>query len=59
MGTYYTALELGIALGAVTAGLAVAAVGFVPTFLTMAGVAALGGALALAGRRRGGPPGLG
>ena len=57
MGTYYTALELGIALGAMSAGLAVAAVGFVATFLTMAGVAALGGALALAGRRlRSRPP---
>ncbi|HEU5322610.1 MAG TPA: MFS transporter, partial [Methylomirabilota bacterium] len=33
MGTYYTALELGIAVGAMSSGLAVAALGFVPTFL--------------------------
>jgi MFS family permease len=57
MGTYYTALELGIALGAVSAGLAVSAIGFAPTFLGVAAVAALGAGLALvegglAGRRR-------
>jgi predicted MFS family arabinose efflux permease len=50
MGTYYTALELGVAIGAVGAGLAVAAVGFAGTFLTVAGVAAAGAALALAPR---------
>jgi MFS family permease len=51
MGTSYTALELGIALGALSAGLAVSAVGFAPTFLAMAAVAAFGAALALAEAR--------
>ena len=55
MGTYYTALELGIGLGALSAGFGVAAVGFTMTFLGAAGAALAGGALALAfGPPRGG-----
>ncbi len=52
MGTYYAALELGIAVGAVVTGLAVSAVGFVATFAGMAGIAAAGAGLALVGVRR-------
>jgi len=54
MGTYYTALELGIAGGAMAAGLAVSAVGFAATFLAVAATAAAGALLALApeGRSR-------
>jgi MFS family permease len=52
MGTFYTALELGIAVGAVSAGLAVARWGIVRTFLATAAVAAAGATLTLAGRRR-------
>jgi MFS family permease len=55
MGTFYTALEVGIAIGAMTAGLAVARWGFVTTFLATAAVALAGGALALLGRPHGGP----
>ena len=44
MGTFFTALELAIAIGAMSSGLAVARWGFRATFLAMAGVA-LGGAL--------------
>jgi predicted MFS family arabinose efflux permease len=47
MGTYYTALELGISLGAVASGFAVTAVGFGPTFLATATAALAGAALAL------------
>ncbi len=50
MGTYYTALELGIALGAMSAGVAVSVIGFATTFLAAAAVAALGAALAARGR---------
>ena len=39
MGTYYTAVELGIAIGAIVAGVAVARAGFAGTFLVAAGVA--------------------
>jgi MFS family permease len=46
MGTYYTAFELGIALGAIGSGLAVTAVGFAATFLGAAGAAVVGAALA-------------
>jgi MFS family permease len=53
MGTYYTALELGIAAGAMSSGLAVDRFGFPPTFLGGA-AAALAGA-ALAGRGTWGP----
>jgi MFS family permease len=54
MGTYHTAFELGIVIGAASAGLAVARWGFAGTFLATAGVAAAGAALALAGRPRDG-----
>jgi MFS family permease len=47
MGTYYTALELGIAGGATSSGLAVAAAGFAPTFLAAAAVAVGAAGLAL------------
>jgi MFS family permease len=47
LGTYYTALELGIGLGALSAGLGVEAVGFAATFLTAAGTALAGAMLAL------------
>jgi MFS family permease len=40
MGTFYTALELGIAIGAMTSGAAVARIGFTVTFLAAAGLAA-------------------
>jgi MFS family permease len=39
MGTYYTALELGIGLGALLAGVGVEALGFAPTFLAFAAAA--------------------
>jgi MFS family permease len=39
MGTFYTALELGIAVGAIAAGFGVARAGFVATFLVAAAVA--------------------
>ena len=48
MGTFFTALELGIAIGAMSSGLAVARWGFVATFLAAAGVAMAGAGLALA-----------
>ena len=51
MGTFFTALELGIAIGAMSSGLAVARWGFVATFLAAAGVAMAGAGLALARRR--------
>jgi MFS family permease len=51
MGTYYTALELGIGLGALGAGFGVDAVGFAATFLAAALAALAGGGLALARRR--------
>jgi len=38
VGTFYTALELGIAIGAITAGITVSGVGFRTTFVTAAGV---------------------
>lgn len=46
MGTYYTLLELGIAIGAMAAGFAVTAVGFAATFLAMAAVAVVGALVA-------------
>lgn len=51
IGTFFTALELGIALGAMSSGLAVARWGFAATFLAMAGVALAGALVPLAGRR--------
>ena len=51
MGTYYTALELGIGLGALSAGFGVAAGGFAATFLGAAGAALAGALLALARAR--------
>ena len=55
LGTYYTALEIGIFLGSLGAGFGVEALGFAPTFLAAAGAALMGAGLALAGapRRRG------
>ena len=56
MATFYSALEIGIAIGAMASGLAVARWGFTTTFLAIAGVAAGGAGLALtrvsSGRRR-------
>jgi MFS family permease len=51
LGTFFTALELGIAIGAMSSGLAIARWGFVATFLAAAGVALAGAGLALARRR--------
>ena len=51
MGTYYTALELGIGTGSLAAGFGVDAAGFPATFLALAGAALAGAVLALAGRR--------
>jgi MFS family permease len=50
MGTYYTALELGIALGSLGAGFGVAALGFASTFLAAAVTTLAGAALALSRR---------
>jgi len=52
MGTFFTVLELGIAIGAMSSGVAVARWGFAATFLATAGVALAGALLSLAGRRR-------
>lgn len=52
MGTFYTALELGIAAGQIGAGFLVGPMGYRGVFLASAAVAALGGGLALAGRER-------
>jgi len=46
MGTFYTAFELGIALGAMSSGLAVSAFGFTATFFGAAVVAIMGAGLA-------------
>ena len=46
MGTVYTALELGIAIGSVVAGVAVARAGFMPTFLGAAAIAVVTATLA-------------
>jgi MFS family permease len=46
MGTIYTALELGIALGGMIAGVIIARVGFTTTFLAAAGIAVAAAALA-------------
>ena len=51
LGTFYAAFEIGIAIGAVSSGLAVAGWGFTTTFLAAAGVAVVGAGLALAWRR--------
>jgi predicted MFS family arabinose efflux permease len=51
MGTFFTALELGIAIGAMSSGLSVARWGFAATFLVTAGVALAGAVVPLAGRR--------
>lgn len=50
MGTFFTALELGIAIGAMSSGVAIARWGFVATFLASAGVALVGAGLALTAR---------
>jgi MFS family permease len=50
LATYYAAFEIGIAIGAVSAGMAVARWGFVATFLSAALVAATGAGLAQLGR---------
>lgn len=52
MGTYYTALELGIAVGAAATGLAVSLAGFTWTFLGVAVVVLTGAGLALTSRRQ-------
>lgn len=51
MGTFFTALELAIAIGAMSSGLAVARWGFAATFLAIAGVALVGAVVALLGPR--------
>jgi MFS family permease len=51
MGTYHTAFELGIVIGAASAGLAVTRWGFAATFAATAAVAATGSVAALAVRR--------
>jgi predicted MFS family arabinose efflux permease len=56
MGTYYTAFELGIALGAGGAGLVVNALGFTGMFVTAAAVGALGSAAAWLPARPSRPP---
>jgi MFS family permease len=56
MATFYSALEIGIAIGAMSSGLAVARWGFTTTFLATAGVAAAGAVLALARGWRGRRP---
>ncbi|HEU5197471.1 MAG TPA: MFS transporter, partial [Methylomirabilota bacterium] len=48
LATFYSAVEIGIAVGAIASGLAVARWGFTTTFVATAGVAATGGVLALA-----------
>lgn len=55
MATFYSALEIGIAIGAMSSGLAVARWGFTATFLATAGVATAGAGLAMA-RARTHPP---
>lgn len=50
MGTYYTALELGIAAGAMSSGLAVSAFGFPATFLGAAAAALLAATLSMLAR---------
>jgi MFS family permease len=50
VGTFYTAFEIGIAVGAVSAGLVAGRWGFAATFLAAAGVAIAGAGLALTGR---------
>ncbi len=52
MGTYYTALELGIGLGSLGAGFGVEAVGFASTFLSAAASTLAGAVLALCRRPR-------
>jgi len=47
MGTYYTALELGIGLGSLGAGFGVEAVGFASTFLSAAATTLAGAVLAV------------
>ena len=47
MATFYSALEIGIAIGAMTSGLAVARWGFTTTFVATAGVAAAGAVFTL------------
>ena len=47
MATFYSALEIGIAIGAMSSGLAVVRWGFTTTFVATAGIAATGAALTL------------
>jgi MFS family permease len=51
MGTFFTTLELGIAVGSMSSGLAVGRWGFAATFLAAAAVAVAGAALSLVVRR--------
>lgn len=51
VGTYYTALELGIAAGAMATGLVVGVLGFAAAFFAIAGVVVLGAVLALGDSR--------
>jgi predicted MFS family arabinose efflux permease len=51
VGTFYAAFEIGIAIGAMCSGVAVARWGVVATFLGTALVAVAGAGVALAGRR--------
>jgi MFS family permease len=52
MGTFYTALEFGIAAGAIAFGWIVAAIGYRHAFLAGAGLALAGAALAALPRHR-------
>jgi predicted MFS family arabinose efflux permease len=52
MGTFYTALELGIAIGAIGAGFLVAETSYPTLFLVSAGVALAASGLSLGALRR-------
>lgn len=52
MGTFFTALELGIGMGAIGFGIVLSAAGFAAMFLLAGALALAGGALALRGPRR-------
>lgn len=57
MATFYSALEIGIAIGAMSSGVAVARWGFTTTFVATTGIAAAGAALTFLRRRNQGPRG--
>jgi MFS family permease len=59
MGTFYTALELGIATGAIGAGFLVAQTGYTTLFLVSAGVALAASGLALGAIGRAAAPRIG